>query len=126
MAEQTLQLRVRRALVIVVGQVSSVGPTQLVPPLGVTEHDPRWTEAIVEVESVEKGDAGPTVTVLFPGSRDVSWFRAPKFEVGDSGIWLLHKDLIEEFDIPAFTALDTADFRPRSELDRVRALIRRR
>lgn len=125
-ADQDLQVRVERALIIVVGRVSSVRPTELVPSLGVTEHDPNWTEAIVDIESVEKGNTGSTVTVLFPASRDVMWFQAPKFQVDDSGIWLLHKDQIEQFDIPAFTALDTLDFIPRSELNHVHSLIRRR
>lgn len=58
----------------------------------VSEHDPKWREALIEVDQVHKGK--PTkrrVVVRFPSSTDVAWRRAPKFQAGQQGYFMLHK-----------------------------------
>ncbi|HEX6899366.1 MAG TPA: hypothetical protein VF789_06615 [Thermoanaerobaculia bacterium] len=58
----------------------------------ITEHDPQWREAVVEVRTVLRGQlAEKTVSVWFPGSQDVMWAQAPKLEAGREGTWLLHR-----------------------------------
>jgi hypothetical protein len=73
----------------VVRQVSHVPPEEDHP---ITEHDPQWNDATVEVQEKVGGtsEASPaSVTVRFASSRDVRWQQAPKFTVGERGVWLL-------------------------------------
>jgi hypothetical protein len=109
--------------VVISGRVTAVRPSQhtalaaLEPePAGpVSEHDPQWWEAVVDVDQVVKGDAEaqPTV-VLFPGSMDVVWHRAPKFHVGQQGVWMLHADQVPAAALAHFpqvyTVLHPEDF----------------
>src|SRR5262249_32636289 len=99
------------------GQVSAVrvAPEQLAPPsasgvrtarsLGadqpaatggrrrISEHDPLWHEAVIEVASVEKGaHSRRQVVVRFPGSNDVAWRAFPKFTPGQRGVWMLRQE----------------------------------
>lgn len=110
----------------------------------ISEHNPHWREAVVQVEHVEKGK--PTlkeVVVRFPASRDVRWYRAPKFEAGQEGVFILHETLppqaseakrgaravaatvtaVEAGGKRAFTALHPADFQPLTEADEVQFLM---
>jgi hypothetical protein len=60
------------------------------PPL--SEHDPGWQEAVVEIDSVHKGSHDKkSVTLRFPSSKDRMWADAPKFKPGQSGYFVLHK-----------------------------------
>src|SRR5206468_3981696 len=62
----------------------------------VSEHDPKWRDAIVEVDAVHKGRlAQRTISVRFPESTDVRWYRAPKFRPGQQGFFMLQKGTIE-------------------------------
>ena len=105
----------------------------------VSEHDPKWREAVVAVDDVHKGDhGGRNVTVLFPASTDVRWFKAPKFEVGQQGYFVLHKSQVKPPEAPAtrsaggakaravkadgtqlYTALHQQDFQPFAQQQRV-------
>ena len=59
----------------------------------VSEHDPKWREAIIDVEHVHKGSLSKgRVIVRFPSSTDVAWRHAPKFEAGQQGYFVLHKE----------------------------------
>ena len=61
----------------------------------VSEHDPFWTEAVVEVQAVHKGRINKKrVTVRFPSSTDVRWSDAPKFQVGQQGLFMLEPDQV--------------------------------
>jgi hypothetical protein len=58
----------------------------------VSEHDPKWREAVVEVGDVHKGThKKKQVVVRFPASNDVLWYHAPKFQPGQQGFFMLHK-----------------------------------
>lgn len=58
----------------------------------ITEHDPKWREAIIQVDEVLKGaHQKKQVIVRFPASSDVMWHEAPKFEAGQQGYFILHK-----------------------------------
>jgi hypothetical protein len=113
-----LRERVDRAQAVVSGRVldvrpvpeptirlaasSATGPT---PPI--SEHDPLWEEAVVEVQEVQKGDPPSQVVVRFPSSTDVHWYQSPKFVKGQTGTWLLHNEL-PTADAAAFSARSTA------------------
>src|SRR2546428_10209286 len=92
-----LKAHIQRAAMVVAGRVEQVRPAELAAaptrPRRITEHDPDWQEAIIQVEDGIKGaQAGERVAVRFPGSPDVAWVGAPKFAVGQEGTFLLHKD----------------------------------
>jgi hypothetical protein len=57
------------------------------------------------------------------------WIDSPKFEAGQSGIWILQRKQKERgwplMREPGLTALDPLDFQPQSQLDRVRELLGR-
>lgn len=57
----------------------------------VSEHDPEWREAVIEVNDVHKGNQKKQVVLRFPASTDVAWYAAPKFHPGQEGYFLLHK-----------------------------------
>jgi len=58
----------------------------------VSEHDPKWREAIIQVDQVHKGKLPKRqIVVRFASSTDVAWRRAPKFQAGQQGYFMLHK-----------------------------------
>ncbi|HEV3304478.1 MAG TPA: hypothetical protein VG055_32810 [Planctomycetaceae bacterium] len=103
--------------------------------LRITEHPARWREAEIEVQSVEKGPNRQRIRVLFPLSHDVLWKAAPKYQVGEEGIWFLHKNQTETAPVhrwmgamtatqqDGYTALSPADFHPKASAERVKPLI---
>jgi hypothetical protein len=118
---------------VVVGSVCNNRPLESRRRLPVTEHDPQWWEAIIAVESVEKGDIPqPTVPVLFAASMDVMWFQAPKLRVGQAGVWLLHRGRAmtveaKAYAVPvpsAYVVLHPLDAHPRDQVERIRATLR--
>ena len=152
--DQELRKRVADADMVIEGEVSSihlpqsesVTATRAVSPIKpVSEHDPKWREAVIDVGVVHKGE--PTtkqVVVRFPSSTDVQWHRAPKFHTGDRGVWLLQSpkqapvaDTAKRAAPGAFamtatavpgaavyTALSPMDFQPANRLDTVASVIR--
>ena len=81
--DRELHKRVADADMVVEGEVSSIHLPQseslaatraASPRMPVSEHDPKWREAVVTVQVVHKGE--PTtkqVVVRFPSSTDVQW-----------------------------------------------------
>src|SRR5204863_2916489 len=97
MNDADLKAHIQKAAMVVAGRVEQVRPAELAAaparPKRITEHDPDWQEAIIQVEDGIKGaQAGERVVVRFPGSSDVAWVGTPKFAVGEEGTFLLHKD----------------------------------
>jgi hypothetical protein len=155
LTDRELQNRVADADMVVEGEVSSVHLPQaesltatrtanVARPL--SEHDPKWREAVINVGAVHRGNpATKQVVVRFPSSTDVQWYRAPKFRTGDRGVWLLHspKEAPAEGTIarraggsksaltatalpgaPIYTALSPMDFQPANKLTTVAPVIR--
>jgi len=111
-------------------------------PVGpVSEHTPHWREAHVEIDDVHKGvHTGRTVVIRFPASNDVRWYKAPKFQPGHQGFFMLRKHQLPGSE-PAsrrkkasrsaatapgtevFTALHPADFQPYTQPGGVRRII---
>jgi hypothetical protein len=122
--EIDLQARVTGADLIVTGRVASIArPEQQRTGPPPSEHDPEWTDAIVDVQSTEKGAAVQRVTVSFPASTDIRWFRSPKLQVGQTAVFLLRRG--RDRGAPALTALDPLDVRPLADRDHLRQLVQR-
>jgi hypothetical protein len=106
----------------------------------ITEHDPNWREAIIQVDDVIKG-AHPEAQVIvrFPASSDVMWHGTSKFEAGQQGYFLLHrnpakgskaKSSKKQRGVKAgrdiadyYLALDSADFQPFDEPGGIRTAL---
>lgn len=61
----------------------------------ITEHDPQLREAVVQVNTALKGQVkGDTkkIVVVFASSKDPYHRDRPKFEKGEKGILILHKE----------------------------------
>jgi len=106
-----LRARMTASGLAVSGRVVSLGTTTKAAGGGgvITEHDPQWREAVVEVRSVLHGQlAEKTVSVWFPASLDVMWAHAPKLAAGHEGTWLLHRYEAEGRG-PVWAVLDPQD-----------------
>jgi hypothetical protein len=130
--EDDLLRQLRSARLVVRGAVTKVAPSDYRERVG-SEHDPEWWEFVIEVESVEKGSvkqeknkAGKTrITAFFAHSTDVAWYKSPKVQVGDEGIFILHEGVVRSRQTPGPTMAHPLDFQRVSEVERVRTLIKR-
>jgi len=133
-----LKAHIDRAAMVVGGRVQQVRPAELAAapgrPRRITEHDPQWQEAIIQVQDPIKGaQPGEQVVVRFPGSHDVAWVGSPKFAEGQEGTFLLHVDsttgsphaMIAGRSVPAYTALHKLDVLSSQDAARVRVLIKK-
>jgi hypothetical protein len=128
-ADQNLNARLTLAELVIVGKVSAVRPATGLPARRpITEHEPDWQEAVITVESTEKGTAQTSVVILFPNSTDEFWIDSPKFKTGQEGIWILQRDQKERgapsLRIPGLTALNPLDFQNKDQLERIRRLLK--
>ncbi len=107
----------------------------------VSEHSPHWREAVVEIDDVHKGQhAKKSMVIRFPVSTDVRWYKAPKFQAGHQGFFMLRKTklteepkasrrgkgkarVVEPAAVEVFTALHPVDFQPYSQSGGVRRII---
>jgi len=97
-----------------------------------SEHDPLWREAVVDVDSVEKGSGKPrSVVVRFPASDDVRWRNVPKLEPGQEGVFILQQPTgaaaVPSFAAGAgervYTVTHPLDVRPNDQLGHIKQLI---
>lgn len=137
MSDQELMDRMKASDFVVVGRVTDVRKWSAPKPKSgapsrVTEHDPDWHEAVVEVQSVLKGGKvkGNKVIVRFPNRNDVAWVSSPKFAKNQRGIFCLNRD--QSATAPSmggqpanvYTCLGHGDALPISEEARVRSLLK--
>jgi len=137
--DQELLDRMKASDFVVVGRVTDIHKWNVPKPKSgapsrVTEHDPDWHEAVVEVQSVLKGGKvkGNKVIVRFPNRNDVAWFSSPKFAKNQRGIFCLNRD--QSTGVPStkmggqqvnvYTCLGHGDALPISDEARVRALLK--
>ena len=110
------------AEMVVRGRVVEVRRADI--PRTASEHDPDWREADIRIERVLKGDSRQnTITILFPASEDVMWYRAPHFQPGMEGILLLKRTEFAGRPLEHLTALNPAQFRPLEEEERITRLL---
>lgn len=109
-----------------------------VAPGPITEHDPKWREAIIQVDEVLKGThKKKQIVVRFPASSDVMWHGTSKFEAGQQGYFMLHKAKATkpatkratikasraDTGSAAYVVRDSADFQPYDEPGGIRTLL---
>jgi len=136
-SDQELRDRLNSADFVVIGRVTDVHRWTVpksATPHRVSEHDPDWHEAVVEVQSVLKGGQvkGNKVVVRFPGRNDVAWVHSPKFEKNQQGIFCLNRDQASGVptekvggrQVTVYTCLGHGDSLPMSDAPRVRALLK--
>ena len=134
-SDQELMERMKASDFVVVGRVTDVHKWNAPKPKSgapsrVSEHEPDWHEAVVEVQSVLKGGKvkGNKVIVRFPNRNDVAWVNSPKFEKNQRGIFCLNRD--QSTGAPGYagsnvyTCLGHGDALPISEEARVRSLLK--
>jgi hypothetical protein len=139
LSDQELKDRMNASDFVVIGRVTDVRrwnapKTKSGSPLRVTEHDPDWHEAVVEIQSVLKGGQvkGNRVVVRFPNQNDVAWVRSPRFMKNQRGIFCLNRDKgtgatttkLGSQDVYVYTCLGHGDALPLAEEARVRALLK--
>lgn len=92
----------------------------------ISEHDPDWWSTTITVDAVEKGDhPEKSVQIVYPNSRDIAWYRAPKVKAGDRGVWLLHNRDHRGKAVPALAVTHPLDFHPAADAPRVLSLIKK-
>jgi hypothetical protein len=135
-SDEELRNRLNAADFVVIGRVTDVhrwAAPKYSKTSRVTEHDPDWHEAVVEIQSVLKGGQikGKKIVVRFPGRNDVAWVRSPKFEKNQQGIFCLNKDQITGAprskvggrQVNVYTCLGHGDSLPMTDAPRVRAFL---
>jgi hypothetical protein len=117
-----IRKRVAEARAVVVGTVAETRPVGRAEHPPASEHDPQWKTAVVVVERGEKGDMseGQRVEVAYPSSRDVMWFRAPKPELGDRAVFLLHRRELDEPKVEMLAVVEPLDMQPVERLEEIR------
>lgn len=136
LADQDLRASITAADVIVVGRVARIQPLTalaLAPQHEfVSEHNPNWQEAVIDVQENLRGATGMSqIVVHFPASVDVAWAEYPKLQVGESGTFLLRKDrisaaptaMLTNVSVPAYVATTPAAVLRTEDTARVRALL---
>jgi len=122
--DTALTARLLQAQVVVSGTVTAVDATAPEGPPGLSFHNPQWTRATIAVESVEKGTvSGNSLSVFFAASKDRAWYEAPKLSKDQQGVWLVHSCETAK-GAPGPAVVDPLDYRPLSELPRIRTLIK--
>ena len=134
--EDELVTRLRHAELIVSGVAIRVGPVQTsYTPSRVSEHDPDWWECLIKFDNIIKGTTRPAgrggrveheVVTHFAHSTDIVWYKSPKFNEGDTGIWLLHGSSVRDVLTPGLVTDHPLDFHPLSRIDHIRGLHERR
>jgi hypothetical protein len=100
MSRDALQERIRSAAAVVAGTVREIRrPSEATQSaaggLRISEHNPMLAEAVIAVKTGIKGAKdGDEVVVRFPTSTDVMWRNYPKFEAGQTGVFILQPDLL--------------------------------
>lgn len=117
----SLKERLNSADRVVTGKVVLIKAEPTVG-LPISEHSPNWHDVVIEIEETLKGEPRLALLVVrFPESIDVVWYDAPKFSLGQKGVWILHKDKSG-----VYTALKSPDFQPQKETDNIRKLIQQK
>jgi len=127
---QAVRARAARADLVVAGQVSQIKEVPRDPSQPITEHDPIWQDAVIRVHDTAgtRDKAPKEVVVRFAASRDVKWAKAPKFNVGGRGVWMLGGEaaphvaaMRSAMDLPKdhFLVVDPDDFYPEEHAQQV-------
>jgi hypothetical protein len=119
LADQRLRDHAQQADAVVIARVAKL---EKAGPAHISEHDPDWWRATLDIAHAERGDdLGDQVEVLYANSLDVRWRRSPKPKASQEGLWLLHStegDLRKE---APFQITHPEDYQPVTRLEQLRA-----
>jgi len=135
-AEKDLQASIKSADIVVLGRVAGIqapSVASLTESLRgiVSEHNPEWQEAVIEVHETLKGSSTlKQVVARFPSSPDVMWVGYPKFKIGQEGTFLLRQDsvsgaptgVLEGKTVTAYMAMSPKDIRSKSDVEMIKRL----
>ena len=138
-SDQELQNRIASADYVVVARVMDVRrwvvPKSAGAPSHITEHQPDWHEAILEIRSVLKGTKPKKnkMVLRFPGCQDVAWVHFPKFAKNQQGVFFLKKDQVSGApttymggsQVDVYTCSKPGDWLPLSDEVRIRSLLKK-
>lgn len=137
-ADKGVKAAIANADIIVVGRVTKVQPPSvaaLAPSRQlISEHNPDWQEAVINVQSTLKGSPDmKEVVVRFPASRDVMWAGYPKFKEGQEGTFLLQRDrvsaaptaMLNSKSVNAYVATSPNDVLSSADAAKIKSLIGR-
>ncbi|HXU31868.1 MAG TPA: hypothetical protein VN851_14950 [Thermoanaerobaculia bacterium] len=120
-ADEDLSARLTRAAVVVFGRVGDVRETERSEE-DFGEHAASWALAKLEIEGTLKGRE--THGVYFAQDTDFFWGSTPKLSAGEDGIFLLQPYRGRDLPKGSYVLVNALDVQPRSELERVRGLLR--
>jgi hypothetical protein len=123
-----IEQRAALAELVVVGTVSTVGPLERARAPE-SEHDPAFYVARVKVDRALKGrPPSGEVEFAFAMSRDVQWYRSPKFRPGERGVFILQRPEPEVARLGVerqrYAILNQADFRPAAQIPLAEAALK--
>jgi hypothetical protein len=129
-AQREIRERATLAELVVVGTVTSVGPLGR-GRAAESEHDPQFQVARLRVERALKGQAASAeIEFIFAASKDVQWFRAPKFRQNTRGVFFLQApgDEVVRMGVERpggrYSVLHPLDFRPAADIPRAEAALK--
>jgi hypothetical protein len=120
-ADEDLSARLTRAAVVVFGRVGDVRESERREE-DFGEHAASWALAKLEIEGTLKGRE--THAVYFAEDTDFFWGSTPKLNAGEDGIFLLQPYRGRDLPKGSYVVVDALDVQLRSELERVRGLLR--
>lgn len=136
--DENISSRAAAADLIIVGRIKDIQkPLVAANTQGpISEHDPQWRDAVIEVQSWIKGSAeSSSIVVRFPASKDVAFRDYPKFQVGQESTLFLktaqnatHMLAANPIpnkikDKPAFLAITKTDVAPAWEAAHIKVLV---
>jgi hypothetical protein len=123
----TLPMLLEHSHLIVVGKVVAVDRASFGGPPRISEHDPDWRVATVEVSQTLKGDRNKRVLLVFPMSQDVAWRHNPKLSVGQTAIFILtdfeSKHPLEVQPGTYYSIADSAQVHPKKALKKIKQML---
>jgi len=111
---------------VITGSVSDVRKIKYDENHIISKHDPKWNEATIHIENIEKGShTGNEINVLFPQSDHVSWFNSKKLAIGDTATYVLHKESIPQLNgKESYTILHKTDVHSKDDIDQIKHLLK--
>ena len=126
-ARREIAERAALAPLIVLGTVTDIRPLPR-ERAGESEHDPQFQLARLKVERTLKGKpATAEVEFVFAASKDVQWYRAPKFRLSSRGVFLLQRPdepVARLLATQRYTVLHPLDFRQPADMALVEAAVK--
>jgi hypothetical protein len=129
--DESVQGRITSAELVVVATLVKIQPVD-VPGSGARDA-PKWYEAEIEIQSVEKGRfPSKKLSFLFTHHVETSPEKAlrltsdggPRLKQFQEGIWILHRNEVPRLEIgDRYTAADPTDFQSLDRLGKIRELV---